>query len=451
MKKFVYFLFSVICINFNPIQSLDSCKLIHNLNQIEKHLLAVSQFDGFDFSELIDEIAFDLDRQYLQAKQLKFQHIILKSQNYNENPPFISFVIPCYNRRRCIFDSINSIYKQDLQYPFEVIVVDDCSTDGSYEVLLKSQAKFKNLRVLKNNKNRKAPYSRNIGFINARGAYVFNLDSDDVLSPNSLNTFISHVLQNNLKFGLFETLMMFKDTKIKDLTPIHQPPSTPFLDIHSIIGEGPMTFCAGNRLINQEAFLNCGGYLDNFGQDSWTMTFRMMSRGYLADVVPGSFYFHRVWSNGASMWPIEEKNNRNTVSPILALLEKSELFENIEERLPYMTMNLFSTCFMNNPKDIFGLKLFDSSTLNAYFNACQAEDQQLYDKAISYYLEAIAKGMSHPRVYFRILVNALYSADFSMAYFAIDHLKSCSYEIIIKEDTLASLALTKSSINYFML
>ena len=95
-----------------------------------------------------------------------------------------SVVIPTYNRADIIAKSLDSIYSQTYT-DWEIIVVDNASTDNTAEVIAKYLDKGK-LRYIVNEKNYERSYSRNKGMKLATGDFVSLLDSDDVLYPDCL-------------------------------------------------------------------------------------------------------------------------------------------------------------------------------------------------------------------------------------------------------------------------
>lgn len=98
------------------------------------------------------------------------------------NGPQFSIVVPLYNRAEFIGKTIESVLRQTLD-DFELIVVDDGSTDGSAEVV----ASFRDERIKYHwKKNEERSVARNTGTMMARGRYVNFLDSDDLLLPNHL-------------------------------------------------------------------------------------------------------------------------------------------------------------------------------------------------------------------------------------------------------------------------
>src|SRR5678816_2798547 len=93
--------------------------------------------------------------------------------------PFFSVVIPTYNRAALIPATLESVFSQT--YPhYEVIVVDDCSTDNTDEVM-ESYVTAGKIRYLKNERNSERAHSRNVGLEAARGDFATLLDSDDFM------------------------------------------------------------------------------------------------------------------------------------------------------------------------------------------------------------------------------------------------------------------------------
>lgn len=100
----------------------------------------------------------------------------------------ISVIVPVYNREKLILKCIESLNKQTLEKnDFEVIFVDDCSTDNTVKVIEDTCSKQLNYCILKRpvgSGNASAP--RNDGLKKAKGKYVFFLDSDDYISMDCL-------------------------------------------------------------------------------------------------------------------------------------------------------------------------------------------------------------------------------------------------------------------------
>jgi len=99
----------------------------------------------------------------------------------------ISVLITLFNREQYIEPCIRSAFASDFE-SFEVIVLDDQSTDGSYEKVLSLQKEFPRLRVYRNDTNLGQFGNRNAIVALAKGKYVKFIDSDDLLYPHTLRT-----------------------------------------------------------------------------------------------------------------------------------------------------------------------------------------------------------------------------------------------------------------------
>ena len=104
--------------------------------------------------------------------------------------PKISIIIPVYNDERFIEDCLLSLKMQTFQ-DFEVILIDDCSTDSTFDIV---REKFSDprIKIIRNEMNLKTSGSRNRGIDTARGEYIFFMDHDDMLVPTALEVLISY-------------------------------------------------------------------------------------------------------------------------------------------------------------------------------------------------------------------------------------------------------------------
>ncbi|HEY4799777.1 MAG TPA: glycosyltransferase family 2 protein [Bacteroidia bacterium] len=113
--------------------------------------------------------------------------------------PFFSVIIPTYNRGNLISETLESVFSQRMQ-DFEIIVIDDCSTDNTAEVL-KPLFNAGKIRYIKNDQNYERAVSRNIGILNAIGQYLAFIDSDDIMHDNHLSTLYSIIqIHPDIKF-----------------------------------------------------------------------------------------------------------------------------------------------------------------------------------------------------------------------------------------------------------
>ena len=115
------------------------------------------------------------------------------------NQPSVSIIVPVYNVEPYVEDCIRSVMRQTYTGPMECIVVDDCGTDNSIEVVEKLIAEYDgpiSFKILHHEHNRGLSAARNTGMDEANGEYLFFLDSDDWLSDDCIEKLISPIISD---------------------------------------------------------------------------------------------------------------------------------------------------------------------------------------------------------------------------------------------------------------
>lgn len=115
--------------------------------------------------------------------------------------PFFSIVIPVYNGiTNDLPKCLNSIWSQSLDKKlYEVICVDDCSTDNTRQWLKKESEKHSNLHIIENDTNIRQGGSRNKGVIAAKGKYIIFIDQDDYYHNESITQVYNHLRNSDLE------------------------------------------------------------------------------------------------------------------------------------------------------------------------------------------------------------------------------------------------------------
>lgn len=111
----------------------------------------------------------------------------------------VSVITAAYNSARAIERNIRSVGLQSLK-PVEHIIVDDGSTDGTVDIVLRLKREFPHLRLIRQ-ANRGAAVARNAGITMATGRYVAFLDSDDYWSEHKLKAQIGFMSANGISFS----------------------------------------------------------------------------------------------------------------------------------------------------------------------------------------------------------------------------------------------------------
>ena len=133
----------------------------------------------------------------------------------------LSVIVPVYNVEKYIRPCIESIFRQGLdENDFEVIIVNDGSTDRSMEMIEETISQHNNIIII-NQKNQGISVARNSGIATAKGDYILMPDSDDLLIENSLKPLLEKALETKADLVVADYLKM-SDEEIDSLSTIPQ-------------------------------------------------------------------------------------------------------------------------------------------------------------------------------------------------------------------------------------
>ena len=139
-----------------------------------------------------------VDKENYNKKQLQATMILSGSDGIEREAGLVSIIMPSYNTASFIEETIQSVLNQTYTN-WELIIVDDCSTDNTDEVL--ENIKDSRIRYFKNDKNSGAAVSRNKALREARGQWIAYLDSDDIWMPQKLEKQIHFMETNGYAFS----------------------------------------------------------------------------------------------------------------------------------------------------------------------------------------------------------------------------------------------------------
>ena len=128
--------------------------------------------------------------------------------------PFFSIVIPTYNKAMRVSDCIASIVANTFD-DYEIIVVDDASTDDTGSTLANNFSDIfgDKLKYIQNSVNRSAAYSRNRAFKICKGEWIFNLDNDNLIFPDTLQKLHDFILKYpEFKYGALLSYNVYEHT-----------------------------------------------------------------------------------------------------------------------------------------------------------------------------------------------------------------------------------------------
>lgn len=165
--------------------------------------------------------------------------------------PFFSIIVTSYNREQYIQETLESILLQGYK-DYELILLDDCSSDSTFKIAASYQSKFNNVQIHKNAENLGQFPNRNKAARLATGKYILFVDSDDTIKDGTLE-YLSRIVSayNNIDF--FVINKMSSPNGCKQFSP-NEAYRFHFFE-RSILHIGP-----GGTLISRKLFERIGGF-----------------------------------------------------------------------------------------------------------------------------------------------------------------------------------------------
>lgn len=175
--------------------------------------------------------------------------------------PLISVIMPAYNASEYIVETLNSI-KSQTYTNWEIIIVNDCSTDNTVDLINQFAEQVDNsIKVINNKKNQGVSSSRNVAVANASGVWLALLDSDDIWLANHLETLINEVIKDSELSVVFSGFQAFLD----DVNNIifHQEIRKDILDdFYLSLYTHKIGITSSTALIKKKSWNNVGGMIN---------------------------------------------------------------------------------------------------------------------------------------------------------------------------------------------
>ena len=171
--------------------------------------------------------------------------------------PFITVFTPNYNKSKYLPETIESVLHQTYEN-FEYIIIDDCSTDDSWDIISNYASKDERIKAYRNNENLKIVKTRNKGFqfSSKEAKYFAILDSDDVSTLERLEKQVNF-LEENPRYGLIGSDLIVIDEESKEIG--YRKYASSDLDIRKVITRlNPIA--QSSVLIRKQAIQEVGFY-----------------------------------------------------------------------------------------------------------------------------------------------------------------------------------------------
>lgn len=210
----------------------------------------------------------------------------------------LTIIIPCYNCEKTLVEAVESCYKQDLdESNFEIIMVDDGSTDSTQLIIKKLADKYKNIIYLSHSINKGGGATRNTAIRNSSGNLIFCLDGDDILPEKQLPKMIDHLKTNNLDGVMFSATHFFSGDNKTEIEIIENKNTSSVIELKEMFQKDSGFIARVNFLYTRRSFEIIGGYPEHHGFDTQTFGFIFLLKGLKAMVCKGTYYLHRRHAN----------------------------------------------------------------------------------------------------------------------------------------------------------
>ena len=208
----------------------------------------------------------------------------------DSKPPLVTVVMPVWNDERYLASSLESILRQTFDR-FEIIVVDDGSTDGSVEIL----RNFKDPRIKVTSQENQGPAAaRTNGVLAARSEYVAFMDSDDISEPRRLEI-QKEFLDCNPRIALVGCATRIIDESGKVIFNQSAPTGPDF--IRRRLKANAFCFYGAQVMVRREAAIAAGLFRKEISQREDTDFFLRMDERCMMDNVPDFLYRYRMHPN----------------------------------------------------------------------------------------------------------------------------------------------------------
>ncbi|MGL2967011.1 glycosyltransferase family 2 protein [Flavobacterium sp. XGLA_31] len=221
-----------------------------------------------------------------------------------EKFPLISVVCLCYNHAEFIVESLDSVLSQHYS-SIEIIIIDDCSTDNSVSVIETWLLDKPEITFIKNSQNLGNTKAFNLGLKIAKGDYLIDFATDDILLPNCITKQVEKFLSStNKNLGIVYANASLIDEKGNFIEPffkvdrngkvLHKRESSD--EYLRIITGGHEALCSVTAMVKKEVYEKLNGYDENLAYEDLDFWIRA-SRIYQIDFIDEILFQKRVLQN----------------------------------------------------------------------------------------------------------------------------------------------------------
>ena len=274
---------------------------------------------------------------YTFAENIEETKIITENNNKNNNnnnKPLVSVIMPVYNAEEFLDRSISSIINQTYDN-LEVLLIDDCSTDNSYNILKEYAKKDKRIKVFHNQENQHVSETRNVGIRNSTGKYLYFIDSDDFIDNDYIEHLVNTAEKENADVVVNPNIYQYKNgrKKLNILTETFNKEKDNKNYNIIAIKVFPSVY---NRLYKKDIQEKYDIFFDNtikVGEDGIFNIFFFSKSNNIIFISPNSFYYYNKTNNNSILTLAEYKtffdNTFNVITKTYHYIKENNLFDKV--------------------------------------------------------------------------------------------------------------------------
>lgn len=206
--------------------------------------------------------------------------------------PRVSVIVPCYNQARYVAECLDSVLDQTFK-DYEIIIVNDGSTDNSEAVIRSYVKKYKNIKLI-NQPNQGVVAARNNAIAKAGGKYIYPLDADDTIAPQCLEHLHNVICATEYRVVASEAWTFGKRSGF------YRQPRFNKYEMY-----GKHAKCVISAMFYKEDFIKFGGYrsdFNGFGGDDMDYWLNYVDNDYPMIRLPEVLFFYRAKARDESVW-----------------------------------------------------------------------------------------------------------------------------------------------------
>lgn len=262
--------------------------------------------------------------------------------------PTISIIVPVYNTSSYLEKCLDSIYNQTFK-DYQLICVDDGSSDNSLQILKKYQNKIKNLKII-SQKNQGVAAARNTALSHATGDYIIFIDSDDYIKENYLEVLYNESCKNNSDVVICNFYRYFE--KIDKEIPVYikkkRGQYTKEEILNSLIPDILIHSYLWNKLWKKDLFNNI--QFPKIKYEDISIMCYLFDKSKKISIIDDTLYYYRIRKTSiVRNYSIDTQNDYVKAYGLIRLyIHENNLYEKYKKAFNLLSIKVFLVMFFIN-------------------------------------------------------------------------------------------------------